>query len=144
MTTLNLDTALALVQGTLRAGRARGFAPLTAAVLDLGGHLIALLRDDDASLLRPQIAVGKAWGCLGMGFGGRELTERAGRMPAFFNSLSVMSDGRIVPVAGGVLLFAPEGQLLGAIGVSGDTSDNDELCALEAIAATGLIPRTGA
>lgn len=144
MDALTLDTALALAQGTLRAGRARGLSPLTAAVLDVGGHVVALLRDDGASLLRPQIAVGKAWGCLGMGFGGRELSERAARMPAFFNALSDMSRGRMVPVPGGVLLSSRGGTLLGAIGVSGDSSDNDELCALEAISAAGLIPKTGA
>ncbi len=144
MNSLDLSTALALAQDTLAAGRARGFAPLTAAVLDAGGHVMALLRDDGASLLRPQIAIGKAWGCLGMGFGGRELAERAGRMPAFFNALSDMSQGRMVPVAGGVLLSSPTGQLLGALGVSGDTSDNDELCALEAIANANLIAKTGA
>lgn len=144
MTTLNLETALALAQRTLAEGRTRGFAALTAAVLDAGGHVIVLLRDDGSSLLRPQIATGKAWGALGLGFGGRELAQRAAKMPAFFNALSDMSDGRMVPVPGGVLIRDASRALLGAIGVSGDTSDNDEVCAVEAVRAAGLVADTGA
>jgi uncharacterized protein GlcG (DUF336 family) len=144
MNTLSLDTALAIAQRTLAEGRARGFAPLTAAVLDCGGHVVALLRADGSSLLRPQIATGKAWGALGLGFGGRELAQRASKMPAFFNALSDLSGGRMVPVPGGVLIRDPSGTLIGAIGVSGDTSDNDEVCAVEALRAAGLVADTGA
>jgi uncharacterized protein GlcG (DUF336 family) len=144
MNTLSLDTALAIAQRTLAEGRARGFAPLTAAVLDSGGHVVALLRADGSSLLRPQIATGKAWGALGLGFGGRELAQRAAKMPAFFNALSDLSGGRMVPVPGGVLIRDPSGTLIGAVGVSGDTSDNDELCAVEALHAAGLVADTGA
>jgi uncharacterized protein GlcG (DUF336 family) len=140
---LDLSTALALAQQTLSEGRTRGLAPLTAAVLDAGGHVVALLRGDGSSLLRPQIATGKAWGALGMGFGGRELAARAARMPAFFDALSVLADGRMVPVPGGVLIRDAQGVLLGAIGVSGDTSDNDEVCAVTAIEAAGLKADTG-
>jgi uncharacterized protein GlcG (DUF336 family) len=144
MNTLPLDTALAIAKRTLAEGHARGFAPLTAAVLDSGGHVVALLRADGSSLLRPQIATGKAWGALGLGFGGRELAQRAAKMPAFFNALSDLSGGRMVPVPGGVLIRDPSGALLGAVGVSGDTSDNDEVCAVEAIHASGLVADTGA
>ncbi|HEY6510966.1 MAG TPA: heme-binding protein [Burkholderiaceae bacterium] len=144
MNSLNLDTALAIAQQTLAEGRSRGFAPLTAAVLDAGGHVVALLRADGSSLLRPQIATGKAWGALGLGFGGRELAKRAAKMPAFFNALSDLSGGHMVPVPGGVLIREASGALLGAIGVSGDTSDNDELCAIEAVRGAGLVPDTGA
>lgn len=143
-TPVNLATALAMAQRTLEEGRARGFAPLTAAVLDAGGHVVALLRDDHSSLLRPQIATGKAWGALGLGFGGRELAARAARMPAFFHALSDLSGGQMVPVPGGVLIRGAQRELLGAIGVSGDTSENDELCAVAAVQAAGLVPDTGA
>jgi uncharacterized protein GlcG (DUF336 family) len=143
MTALNLETALAVAQKTLGEGRERGFAALTAAVLDAGGHVVALLRADGASLLRPQIATGKAWGALGMGFGSRELAQRAAKMPAFFNALSDLAGGNMVPVPGGVLIRGSDGTLLGAIGVSGDTSDNDELCAVEAVRAAGLVADTG-
>jgi uncharacterized protein GlcG (DUF336 family) len=141
---LKLDTALAIAQTTLAEGRARGFAPLTAAVLDAGGHVVALLRADGASLLRPDIATGKAYGALAMGFGGRELAQRAAKMPAFFNALSDLAGGRIVPVPGGVLIRDGAGVLLGAVGVTGDTSDNDELCAVAAVQAAGLVADTGA
>lgn len=140
---MRLDTALLIAQRTLDEGRERGFAPLTVAVLDSGGHAVALLRADGASLLRPQIATGKAWGALGLGFGGRELASRAARMPAFFNALIEMSDGRMVPVPGGVLVRANDGTLLGAVGVSGDTSDNDEVCILAAVQAAGLVADPG-
>lgn len=144
MNQISLETALAIAQRVLLEGRQRGFAPLTAAVLDSGGHVIALLRDDGSSLLRPQIATGKAWGALGMGFGGRELAQRAAKMPAFFNAISDLAGGRMVPVPGGVLLRKAEGAIVGAVGVSGDTSDNDEICAVAAIEAAGLLADTGA
>lgn len=140
---MRLDTALLIAQRTLDEGRERGFAPLTVAVLDTGGHTVALLRADGASLLRPQIATGKAWGALGLGFGGRELAARAAKMPAFFNALIEMSDGRMVPVPGGVLVRANDGTLLGAVGVSGDTSDNDEVCIVAAVQAAGLVADPG-
>lgn len=143
MNNINLEVALSLVQYTLAEGRTRGFAPLTAAVLDSGGHLVALLRADGSSLLRPQIATGKAWGALGLGFGGRELARRAATMPAFFNALSDLSAGNMVPVPGGILIRDTSNALLGAIGVSGETSDKDELCAVEAIRAAGLVADTG-
>lgn len=139
---MKLDVALAIAQATLAEGRHRSFAPLTVAILDAGGNTVVLLRDDDASLLRPQIATGKAYGALGMGFGGRELAARAAKMPAFFNALANLADGRMVPVPGGVLVRSPEGKLLGAVGVSGDTSDNDEICALAAIKSSGLAAQT--
>jgi uncharacterized protein GlcG (DUF336 family) len=135
---MKLDAALWVASRTLAEGRDRSFAPLTVAVLDAGGHTVVLLRADGATLLRPQIATGKAWGALGMGFGGRELALRAAKMPTFFHALIEMSGGRMVPVPGGVLIRSADGVLLGAIGVSGDTSDNDEVCAMAAIEAAGL------
>ena len=90
-----------------------------------------------------KIATGKAAGCLAMGFGGRELARRAQAAPQFFTSLATVLPKGIVPVPGGVLIRAADGELLGAIGVSGDTSDNDEICALAGIAAVGLLAETG-
>jgi len=144
MTALTLDQALTIARAALAEGERRGFTPLCAVVLDPGGHPLALLRDERASIGRPEIATGKAAGCLAMGFGGRELARRAQAVPAFFAALAGVLPKGIVPVAGGVLIRDGEGALLGAIGVSGDTSDNDEICALAGIAAAGLAAETGA
>lgn len=141
---LTLAQALAIAQATLAEGKARSFAPLCVAVLDPGGHALALLRDEQASIGRPEIASAKAAGCLAMGFGGRELAKRAQAVPHFFAALSDIFPKGIVPVAGGVLIRDDAGALLGAVGVSGDTSDNDEICALAGIAAAGLIADSGA
>lgn len=141
---LDLKTATTIANETLTEGRRRGFAPLCVVVLDAGAHVIALLRDDGASISRPEIAIGKAAGCLGMGFGGRELAKRAQAMPQFFTSLASAFPQGIFPVPGGILLRDTDGVLLGAVGVSGDTSDNDELAALAGIAQTNLVADTGA
>jgi len=143
MTALTLAAASIIVDKALAEGRARGYQPLTVAVLDAGGHLVALKREDKSSLLRPQIATAKAWGALGMGFGGRELERRAQRAPAFFNVLTELADGRMVPVPGGVLIRNADGEIVGSVGISGDASANDELCAVAGIKAAGLMPDTG-
>jgi hypothetical protein len=141
--TLKLSQADAIADAVLSHGRTLKLQPLTVAILDTGGHLVVLKRDDFSSLLRPEIATGKAWGALGMGFGGRELARRAERFPAFFTALNAMSSGRIVPVAGGALIRDATGAILGAIGVSGDTSDNDERCLIPAVASQGLVADIG-
>lgn len=143
MTTLDFERAAQLAAATLRHARALGLRPLAAAVLDAAGHPLSVLRDEQASFLRPQIAAGKAHGCLGMGFGGRELARRAQAMPAFFDAINSLTGGEVIPVPGGILLRDAAGNLLGAIGVSGDTSDNDERCALLAIEELGLYGDTG-
>jgi uncharacterized protein GlcG (DUF336 family) len=143
MESLTLDAADLIVNKALEKGREMGFAPLTVAVLDAGGHLKVLKRDEGSSILRPQIAMGKAWGVLGMGFGGRELKRRSEKMPMFFNALSDMSGGRMVPVPGGVLIRSLSGQVIGSIGITGDTSENDEVCAVYGIEQAGLKPDTG-
>lgn len=143
MSTLTLAQASQIVDTALAEGRARGFAPLTVAVLDAGGHLVALKREDNSGLLRPQIATAKAWGVLGMGFGGREFERRAQKAPAFIGALSDVSGGRIVPVPGGVLVRDRAGQIIGSVGISGDASGNDEVCAVAGIKAAGLVPDTG-
>ena len=131
-----------MVDAALAAGRARGLMPLSVAMLDAGGHLIAFKREDGAGILRFDIAFGKAWGALGMGFGSRELASRASANPMFMAALSAASAGRLVPVPGGVLVLS-DGAVIGAVGISGDVSDADEACAEAGIAAAGLQARTG-
>ncbi len=105
-------------------------------MLDAGGHLVAFKREDKSGILRFDIAFGKAWGALGMGFGSRELFNRTAANPTFMGVLSTVSGGRLVPVPSGVLILA-EGDVIGAVGVSGDNSDNDEICALAGIGRRG-------
>ncbi|MDB5997238.1 MAG: hypothetical protein JWP42_4374 [Pseudomonas sp.] len=143
MQQLDLLTATHLASSAIRFARDNDIKPLAVAVLDAAGHPLAVLRDEQASFLRPQIATGKARGCLGMGFGGRELARRAQAMPAFFDAINSLTGGEVIPVAGGVLIRNDQGQILGAIGISGDTSDNDERCALQAIDAAGLVADSG-
>ncbi|WP_460156838.1 GlcG/HbpS family heme-binding protein [Pseudomonas sp. S2_H10] len=143
MQPLDLITATNIASTAISIAREKGFNPLAVAVLDAAGHPLAVLRDEGASFLRPQIATGKARGCLGMGFGGRELARRAQAMPAFFDAINSLTGGEVIPVAGGVLIRNAEGLILGAIGISGDTSDNDERCALQAIAQAALVADNG-
>jgi len=143
MQPLDLLTATNIASTAINIARETGIKPLAVAVLDAAGHPLAVLRDEGASFLRPQIATGKARGCLGMGFGGRELARRAQAMPAFFDAINSLTGGEVIPVAGGVLIRNAEGLILGAIGVSGDTSDNDERCAWQAIALAALVADNG-
>jgi uncharacterized protein GlcG (DUF336 family) len=140
---LSLQQASVIVDKALEHGRKLGFKPLTVVVLDAGGHLKAMKREDGSSLLRPEIAGGKAWGALGMGFGGRDFPPRAAANPVFIQALSVASGGRVVPVPGGVLIRDAAGEILGAVGISGDTSENDETCAVRGIGSAGLVADTG-
>jgi uncharacterized protein GlcG (DUF336 family) len=143
MSDLSLNVASLIVDKALERGRELALAPLTVVVLDAGGHLKAAKREDGSSLLRPEIAMGKAWGVLGMGFGGRELARRAARAPQFFTALTELADGRMVAAAGGVLIRSAAGAIVGAVGISGDVSEKDEDCALHGIAAAGLVADTG-
>ncbi len=140
---LTLDGASHIVNAALDRARELGLKPLTVAVLDAGGHLVAFKRQDKSGILRPDIAQGKAWGALGMGLGGRELARRADHAPAFFTALASASGGRMVPVPGGVLIKDPEGDVLGAVGISGDLPDNDEACAVHGIEQAGLEAEPG-
>src|SRR5262249_10422861 len=146
MAGITLGQAMTIVETALRTARDTGCAPLAVAVLDDGGHLKTFAREDGAGIVRPQIAIGKAWGALGMGMGSRALARRvSGEAPqlAFFDALNAMSGGRVVPAAGGVLIKDGAGSVLGAVGISGDTSDKDEACALAGIAAAALAGDTG-
>ncbi len=139
---ITLERASVIVDAALAAGRQAGLMPLSVAVLDVGGHLVAFKREDGSGILRFDIAFGKAWGALGMGFGSRELANRASANPMFMASLATASGGRLVPVPGGVLVLSG-GAVIGAVGISGDVSDQDEACALAGIAAAGLEAKTG-
>jgi uncharacterized protein GlcG (DUF336 family) len=144
MCNVTLAQAAIIVDKALEHGRSLKLKPLTVAVLDAGGHLVLLKREDNSSLLRPQIAQGKAWGVLGMGFGGREFARRAAAAPTFITAISIASEGRIVPVPGGVLIRASAGgAIIGSVGISGDVSEQDEACAVAGIRAAGLTPDTG-
>lgn len=143
MTSVTLAQASIIVDETLKKGRDTKSAPLTVAVLDAGGHLVAFKREDNSGILRFEIAFAKAYGSLGMGFGSREFLERTKVNPTFVGALTVLSQGRIAPVPGGVLIKDANGSVVGAVGVSGDTSDRDEECALAGISAAGLVAQVG-
>jgi uncharacterized protein GlcG (DUF336 family) len=138
MSVVTLAQASTIVDVALKTGRDTKCAPLTVAVLDAGGHLVAFKREDKSGILRFDIAFGKAWGALGMGFGSRTLFERAANTPQFFTMLATASGGRIVTNPGGVLIRDAGGDIIGAVGISGDTSDKDEACAVAGIEAAGL------
>jgi uncharacterized protein GlcG (DUF336 family) len=134
---LTLAQASIIVDQALAKAREIKIRPLCVAVLDDGGNLKALKREDGASILRPQIAISKAWGAVGMGESSRSLAERLKDRPAFLGALSDMSGGKVVPVAGGVLITDGD-DIIGAVGASGGTADEDEACAVAGIQAAGL------
>ena len=138
MAGLTLDSAKTIADAALAAGREQGFMPLTVAVLDAGGHLVAFLREDRSGILRPEVAVGKAYGALGMGMSSRTLRDALGDRPAFQGAIAAATDGRFVPVPGGVLILNAKGIAIGAAGVSGDSSECDEFAAITAIKQAGL------
>jgi uncharacterized protein GlcG (DUF336 family) len=142
--TITLDQAQTIVRAALEHGTEQGFNPLTVAVLDLGGALVALGRQDGSGYLRPDLATAKAWGILGMGINNRALAARAADSPQIYTSIVALAAGKVVSVPGGVFIRDAEGTLLGAVGVSGDASLNDEAAALAGIAAAGLVSETGA
>ena len=141
---LTLHDASRLIDAALACARQRNFEPMTVAALDARGVVIALKTEDGSSLLRPEIAAGKAWSALAMGFGTRNLAGRAERLPAFFGALSDLAQGRVLPVPGGVLVRDAQGAVIGAVGASGDVADNDESCVLAGIEAVGLHADPGA
>src|SRR5580698_3130314 len=144
MSNVTLAQASIIVDQALAKGRELKLHPLTVVVLDAGGHLVAMKREDKSGILRTQIATGKAWGTLGMGFGGREFARRAASGGGLFlTALMEASGGRIVPAPGGVLIRDAAGEIVGAVGISGDTSDKDEICAVHGVRSAGLVPDTG-
>jgi uncharacterized protein GlcG (DUF336 family) len=141
---LTLEIANKIIDVALKKGHEIKLAPLSVAVLDAGGHLIAFQREDRSGIMRFDIAFGKAWGALGMGLGSRALFDRSSKQPLFITALTAASHGRVVPNPGGVLIKDSEGNVVGAVGISGDTSDNDEICCVAAIEAAGFRADTGA
>ncbi|MGE4325802.1 MAG: heme-binding protein [Pseudodonghicola sp.] len=136
---INLDQARGIIRAALEAARARDMRPLAVAVLDAGGHPIAFEREDGAPPGRFAIAQGKAYGAVMMGMGGRKQMARAEAQPYFMSALNGVYGGQMVPVPGGVLVRDGDGRIIGAVGVTGDTSDNDASAALIGIAAAGLV-----
>jgi uncharacterized protein GlcG (DUF336 family) len=139
MSKLSLEQASTIVQAALKKGRDMGLNPLTVAVLDDGGSLKSFAREDGpGAAMRPQIAMGKAFASVGMGRSSRALGNMATERPHFANALVGAAGGRFIPVPGGVLICDAADEIIGAVGVSGDTSDNDEAAALAGIEAAGL------
>ncbi len=138
MAKIKLSEAEAIVDGTLAHGAEIGASPLAVVVLDDGGHPIMLKRQDKSGILRHDIAMGKAWGALGMGVPSGGLEQLALDRPYFMDAVVAASRGRVVPVKGGVLVTNSEGEIIGAVGVSGDTSQVDEDCAAAGVAAAGF------
>jgi uncharacterized protein GlcG (DUF336 family) len=138
---LNLAQANALIDAAFAKGAELGLKPLTVTIHDPGGHLIACQRQDGASNMRAKLAGGKACGALALGVSSRTIGDMALDRPHFVAAVDTMADGGMVPAAGGVIVCDAGGGVLGAIGVTGDTSDNDEACALAAIESEGLKPK---
>ena len=135
---LNLAQANALIEAAFTRGAELGLKPLTVAVLDPGGYLIAAQRQDSCSNVRVKLAQGKAAGALALGVPSRVIGKMAEERPHFIASVRELGEGGLVPAAGGLIVCDEAGTIVGAIGVTGDTSDNDEACALAAIESMGL------
>lgn len=141
---MNLSTAQTILAEALAFARARHMKPLAVAVLDSRGAVRAAASEDGTSLHRLDVAVGKAYGGIALGMSSRKIMERAENQAYFVAAMSHITGGRLVPVPGGVLIRDATGALVGAIGISGDTSDNDEAACCAGIAAAGLTAETGA
>ena len=138
-TSMTLAAADRLIDEVLAVRQKEGVHPLAVAVLDSGGNLVAFKREDGCGVLRYDVAFGKAWAALGMGVPTRALRDRmAEKRPTFLNALAVASDGRFIPVPSGVLIMGDDGRAIGAIGISGDTSEKDEYCAITAAKSLGM------
>ncbi len=139
MAKLTLEQACKIIDVAMAKGVEMKIKPLSAAVVDAGGNLMAFKKADNSSVLRFEIAHGKAYAAIGMGMASRNIENMATQRPHFANALAAASGGKFIPVAGGVLIKSAEGEVIGAVGVTGDTSDNDETAAKAGIAAAGLI-----
>lgn len=139
-TSLPLAKANLIIGKALQLGRDANLLPLTVVVLDAGGKMVAMQCEDGSGLIRFEVAFGKAYGALGMGISSRLIRDRLKERPTFQAALATAADGRLIPVPGGVLVEDSESLTLGAVGISGDTSDKDEYCAIEAIKGAGYAP----
>ena len=136
---ISLEIATRIIDAALAKGREAKMNPLTATVVDDGGNLKAMKREDGrGAAMRPQIAMGKAFAAVGMGRSTRALQDMAQQRPWFSASLVSAASGGYIPVPGGVLILDADGNVLGALGVTGDTADNDEIAAVAGIEAAGL------
>ena len=135
---LSLDTAKVITETALSEGHQANMLPLTVVVLDSGGRIVSTQSEDGSGIMRFNIAYGKAWGALGMGISSRLIRDRLSKRPTFLNALAAAADGQLVPVPGGVLIEDADGLTIGAVGISGDTSEKDEYCAIKGIQAAGL------
>ena len=139
MSRISLEQANSIISAAFAHGRTMGLKkPLSVAVVDAVGHVLAFQRQDGASPLRVQIAMATACGALGLGVSSRKIAEMAVERPTFIASLGPISQAGVVPAAGGVIVTDAQGAPIGAVGITGDTSDNDEACALAGILAAGL------
>lgn len=136
---LTLETARTIIAGARAHAAGAGFKPMTIVVLDPGGHVVAVEREDGSSMKRFEIGFGKAYGALSLGMGSRSIMGRAEQQPYFVAAVTSAVGGTLVPVPGGVLVRDEHGALLGAVGVTGDTSDNDEAAAVAGIEDAGLV-----
>ncbi len=137
--TLTLDHAGKIIAAALEHSHRQGYKPMGIAVLDAAGHLVAFAREDGASMFRFDIAQGKAWAAVGMGASSRVLAQRARDNPNFFVSLAATAQGKFLPQTGAVLVKSADGVVLGAVGASGGTGDEDEAICIAGIEAAGLI-----
>lgn len=136
---VTLAQASTIVDATLKKARELKQMPQTVVVLDAGGHIVCAKREDGSGIIRYDIAFGKAYGALGMGWGSRTMMERAAQNPNFLTAIVAASGGRMVPNPGGVLIRDNSSNgIIGAVGISGDTGDNDEIIAIAGIEAAGL------
>jgi uncharacterized protein GlcG (DUF336 family) len=140
MANVDLVTAKKIIAGAFDKGRELGLKPLSVVVLDAGGHPVAFERQDGASLGRFAIATGKAAGALFLGVSSRKIGEMALERPTFLAALGPLAPSGIVPAAGGTILVGADGRPIGSVGVTGDTSDNDEIAGLAGVAASGMTP----
>ena len=134
---MNISLSMAQIakEASITEARRLNLKRITVAILDAGGHLVALARENASSNLRPKIAIAKAAGALALGVSSREIGEMALERPTFISAAATLAAEGLIPAAGGLLVRNDDGNVIGAIGVTGDTSDNDELCALEGLAA---------
>lgn len=144
MTDLTLEAAQTIISAGLQHARSAGMKPLGVVVLDARGALKAYAAEDKTSLKRFEVAHGKAYGCLAMGQGSRNLNKIVMERPHFGAALAHVVGGTFIPVPGGALIRNAAGDVIGAVGVSGDTSDNDEIVAVAGIKAAGFVPDVGA
>ena len=143
MADLSLDVARKILDIALAKGIEKKLKPLVITILDARGCVKVTAAQDGTSLLRSEIAHGKAYGALALGMGSRAIFQRAQEQAYFVSAVNTMAQGALIPVPGGVLIQDASGALLGAVGVSGDTSDNDEICAVAGIEAAGLKANPG-